>query len=60
MKINTIKNIAILLDFLISMVASMIQKSNSSLSGILFGISAIILFIAVICVIIEIIKTKKI
>ena len=60
MKINTIKNIAILLDFLISMVASMIQKSNSSLSGILFGIYAIILFIAVICVIIEIIKTKKI
>lgn len=57
--INNIKNIAILLDFVASIVASAIQKSNPSLSGMLFGLSAVILLVAVICVIIELIKRNK-
>ena len=57
--INNIKNIAILLDFAVSIVASAIQKSNPSLSGMLFGLSAVILLAAVICVIIELIKRNK-
>lgn len=57
--INNIKNIAILLDFAVSIVASVIQKSNPSLSGMLFGLSAVILLVAVICVIIELIKRNK-
>jgi len=57
--INNIKNIAILLDFAVSIVASAIQKSNPSLSGMLFGLSAVILLVAVICVIIELIKRNK-
>ena len=57
--INNIKNIAILLDFAVSIVASAIQKSNPSLSGMLFGLSAVILLVAVICVIIEFIKRNK-
>ncbi len=57
--INNIKNIAILFDFVVSIVASAIQKSNPSLSGMLFGLSAVILLAAVICVIIELIKRNK-
>lgn len=57
--INNIKNIAILFDFVVSIVASAIQKSNPSLSGMLFGLSAVILLVAVICVIIELIKRNK-
>ena len=57
--INNIKNIAILLDFVVSIVASAIQKSNPRLSGMLFGLSAVILLVAVICVIIELIKRNK-
>ena len=57
--INNIKNIAILLDFVVSIVASAIQKSNPRLSGMLFGLSAVILLVAVICVIIELIKINK-
>ena len=56
--VNTIRNIAIILDFIISLIASMIQNSNPTLSGLLFSLSAIILLIAVICVIIEFIKKK--
>lgn len=59
-RINSIKNVAIILDFVVSMIASMIQKTNASLSGALFGASAVILLIAVVCVIIElVIKNKK-
>ncbi len=57
--INTIKNTAIILDFIVSAVAAGIQQSNPSLSGTLFGASAVILFVAVICVIVEFFTKKK-
>ena len=59
MDINLIKNIAIILDFIVSIFAAMLQSSNPALSGSLFGLSAIILFIAVICVIVEVIMNRK-
>ena len=55
-KVNSIKNIAILLDFAISIVASAIQKSQPALSGMLFGLSALVLLVAVVCVLIEMFK----
>ena len=58
-RINTIKNVAIILDFVVSGIAAGIQKSNPSLSGTLFGASAVILFVAVVCVIVEFIKSRK-
>ena len=58
-KINNVKNIAILLDFAVSIIASAIQKTNPNLSGMLFGLSAVILLVAVICVIVELVKNKK-
>ena len=58
-KINSVKNIAILLDFAVSIIASAIQKTNPDLSGMLFGLSAVILLVAVICVIVELVKNKK-
>ena len=58
-KINNVKNIAILLDFAVSIIASAIQKTNPNLSGMLFGLSAVILLVAVICVIVEVVKNKK-
>ena len=58
-KINAVKNIAIILDFVVSGIAAGIQKSNPSLSGALFGASAVILFVAVVCVVIEFIKSRK-
>ncbi len=58
-RINTIKNIAIILDFIVSCIAVGIGKINPVLSGILFGISALILFVAVVCVVLEFIKSKK-
>lgn len=58
-KINAIKNIAIILDFVVSGIAAGIQKSNPTLSGTLFGASAIILLVAVVCVIVEFIKSRK-
>ena len=58
-RINTIKNIAIILDFVVSGIAAGIQKSNPSLSGTLFGASAVILLVAVVCVIVEFIKSRK-
>lgn len=57
--INSVKNIAILLDFVVSIIASAIQKTNPNLSGMLFGLSAVILLVAVICVIVELVKNKK-
>lgn len=57
--INSVKNIAILLDFVVSIIASAIQKTNPDLSGMLFGLSAVILLVAVICVIVELVKKKK-
>ena len=58
-KINNVKNTAILLDFAVSIIASAIQKTNPNLSGMLFGLSAVILLVAVICVIVELVKNKK-
>lgn len=58
-RINTIKNVAIILDFVVSGIAAGIQKSNPSLSETLFGASAVILFVAVVCVIVEFIKSRK-
>lgn len=58
-KINLIKNVAIILDFIVSGFAASIQSLNPSLSGLLFGLSAFILFIAVVCVILEIIIKKS-
>ena len=57
--INMIKNVAIILDFAVSIIAASIQKVNTTLSESLFGLSAIILLIAVICVFLELIKTFK-
>ncbi len=58
-RINTIKNVAIILDFVVSGIAAGIQKSNPSLSGTLFGASAVILFVAVVCVIVEFVESRK-
>ncbi len=58
-KVNCVKNIAIIADFIVSIVASALQNSKPSLSGILFGASAVILFVAVVCVVIEWIKGCK-
>ena len=59
MDINLIKNVAIILDFLVSILASMMAGSNPGLSGSLFGLSAVILFIAVICVVVEVVQGRK-
>ncbi len=57
-KINTVKNWAIILDFIVSGIAAGIQGKNPVLSGQLFGLSAVILFVAVVCVVIEFVKKK--
>lgn len=57
-KINNLKNVAIIMDFVVSIIASAIQKSNPSVSGMLFGLSALILLVAVVCVVIELVKKK--
>ena len=57
--VNKIKNIAIILDFTVSIIASSMQNSNPQLSGMLFGLSAVILLVAVVCVIIELVKKNK-
>lgn len=57
-KINNLKNVAIIMDFVVSIIASAIQKSNPSVSGMLFGLSALILLVAVVCVVIELVKQK--
>ncbi len=56
MNINLIKNVAIIFDFIVSIIAAMMQGSNLELAAMLFGLSAVILFIAVICVIVEVIQ----
>ena len=57
-KIGLIKNVAIIADFIISIIASVIKKSMPEASNILFGISAIVLIIAVICIIIEFVNWR--
>ena len=47
-----------MLDFVISIIASMIKTSMPELSNTLFGISAFVLIIAVICVVIEMVNWK--
>ena len=56
--IGLIKDLSIIVDFIISIIASSIQKTNPELSNILFGVSAVVLVIAVICVSIEFFKSK--
>ena len=56
--VNIIKNIAIIVDFVVSFVAAAIKDINPVLSNALFGASAIILLVAVICVVIDIIKSR--
>ena len=56
--VNKIKDIAILVDLVLSIVASSIQASNPQLSGTLFGLSAVVLIVAAVCVIIGFIKKK--
>lgn len=56
--VNKIKDIAIIVDLIISIIASSIQASNPQLSGVLFGLSAIVLIVAAVCVIIGFIKKK--
>lgn len=56
--VNKIKDIAIIVDLIISIIASSIQASNPQLSGALFGLSAIVLIVAAVCVIIGFIKKK--
>ncbi len=58
-KLNLVKNIAIIADFIVSIIASAIQNSNPSLSGVLFMVTAVILFVAVVCVVIEWVKCCK-
>ena len=57
-KVVLIKNIAIILDFVISIVASAIKSSMPEMSNNLFGASAIVLIVAVVCVFIEIVNWK--
>lgn len=57
-KLGLIKNIAIILDFVVSIIASAIKTSMPELSNTLFGISAVILMVAVVCVIIEFVNWK--
>lgn len=58
-KVNFIKNIAILIDFVISVVAGGLQNIFPPISSLLFGISAVVLLVAVICVIIDMVTCKK-
>ena len=57
-KIGVIKNVAIIADFIISIIASVIKNSMPEVSNMLFGISAIVLIVAVICVIIEFVNWR--
>ena len=57
-KIGLIKSVAIIADFIISIIASVIKKSTPEVSNMLFGISAIVLIVAVICVIIEFVNWR--
>ena len=57
-KTGLIKNVAIILDFIISLVASVIKTSMPEMSNILFGTSAVVLIVAVVCVVVEIVNWK--
>ena len=57
-KTGLIKNVAIILDFIISLVASVIKTSMPELSNMLFGASAVVLIVAVVCVVVEIVNCK--
>ena len=58
-KNNLVKNVVILLDFIVSIVASAIKDMLPGMSNILFMISAVILFIAVVCVIVDFVSSGK-
>ena len=57
--INIIKNIAIIVDFIVSFVAYAIKGLNPTVSNALFGASAIILLVAVVCVILELVFNRN-
>ena len=52
---NIVKNTAIVLDFCVSCVASIMKSLLPEISDILFAFSAIILFVAFICVVVDIV-----
>jgi hypothetical protein len=56
--INTIKNWAIIADFVLSAVAFGIKKSEPKLSDNLFTVTAIALAVAFVCVLIDMTKKK--
>ena len=56
--INLIKNLSIIVDFVLSIIASALKNSQPGMSDTLFMLSGIVLFVAVICVVIELIKKK--
>ena len=58
-KVNLIKNMAILLDFIVSIVASIIRDLSPGVSNVLFIVSAVILFIAVVCVIVDFVLLSR-
>ena len=56
---KTLKNIAIVIDFVISLIGFAIQSSNFNLASKFFTIGAIALFVAFLCVLIELFTKKK-
>ncbi|MBO7510216.1 MAG: hypothetical protein J6T35_03445 [Bacteroidales bacterium] len=58
-RINLIKDCAIVADFIVSGIASALQGTNPSISGVLFGVSAVLLFVALVCVIVGWVKKKQ-
>ena len=56
---NLIKNVAILLDFVISVIASCVSNFAQKISNSLYIASAVILFIAVVCVVVDFVLAKK-
>ena len=57
--VNLIKNIAIIVDFVISMIGGIIQKSAPEVSGVLINIGIVALVVALVCVIIDFCTKKK-
>ena len=57
-KTGLIKNVAIIVDFIISIIASAIKGTMPELSNMLFGASAVVLIVAVVCVVVEIVNWK--
>ena len=58
-RINLMKNIAILLDFMVSAVASALRSLAPKFSAALFVVSAVILFVAVVCVAIDFVSVGR-